>query len=461
MTRPRVTRFGLGLAGIALAGLALRLYYGLHVMGGHRFSGDASEFHLLARTIVDTHSYLQPFPWLIEHDRVPTAEKPPLYPTYLSLWTWLGASSYKWHLAASSLLGAGAVATIGAIGRRAAGARAGLIAAGLAAVYPELLLQDASLRSESLYVPLVALALLAAYHLAERPTARRGALLGVAIGLAALTRSEGVFLVVLLALPALWLGASRGARLRPALAVVAGCAVLLVPWLARNWIQFDRPTAISTNEGGLLAGANCDLAYHGELIGTWACFPDAPIGPEHCNRDYYREVLGTQACYPVGAPRNEAAASARLRSRALRYARDHAGRVPAVASVRLLRTWELWDPRDHAAIEAFYNDRNPRWNRWAQRSFYVLALLAVAGAVVLRRRRVPLRLLLALPALVSLVAVTSYGSTRFRAAAEIALVVLAAAALDALLGRLRPAGEPADGPPGNGRPRSAREAPAP
>ena len=107
--------------------------------------------------------------------------------------------------------------------------------------------------------------------------------------------------------------------------------------------------------------------------------------------------------------------------------------------MRLLRTWELWDPRDHGDLEAFFADRNPRYNRWAQRSFYVIALLAIAGAVVLRRRGEPLRLLLALPLLVSVVVVLTYGATRFRAAAEVALVVLAAVAVHALAQRAQAA----------------------
>ena len=446
MIRRRVTPFGLALAGIALAAFVVRLVYGHRVMGDHRFGGDAVEFHLLAQTIVDTGSYLQPFPWLLEHQEIPTAEKPPLFPAYLAGWTGLGASSYDWHLVATAVLGAGTVTAIGAVGRRVGGAAVGLIAAAIATVYPSLILLDASLRSESLYVLLIALSVLFAYRVAERPTWRRGAVLGVAIGLAALTRSEAVALVLLLGLPAVWLGAPRGGRLRPALAVAAGCALLTVPWAARNWIEFDRPTALSTNEGGLLAGANCDRAYRGELIGTWPCFPVAAIGPENCNREYYREILGEDSCYPAPRPgreRNEAVISARLRKRALNYASDHAGRLPAVASVRFLRTWELWDPRDHAELEAFFADRSRRYNRWAQWSFYVMALLATAGAVVLRRRREPLRLLLALPLLVSVVVALTYGATRFRAAAEVALVVLAAVALHALAQRAAAARSPA------------------
>ena len=51
--------------------------------------------------------------------------------------------------------------------------------------------------------------------------------------------------------------------------------------------------------------------------------------------------------------------------------------------------------------------------------------------MLLRRRGQPLRILLAPVVLVTLVAATSYGSTRFRVAAEVAIVTLGAVAVDA------------------------------
>ena len=108
-------------------------------------------------------------------------------------------------------MGAATVALIGLLARRVAGDRAGLVAAAIAAVYPPLWMLDASLRSESLYAPLIALVLLLAYRLrdltlsdptprdatprdaAPRDAAPRDAApRAVALGrwLAALTRSE-------------------------------------------------------------------------------------------------------------------------------------------------------------------------------------------------------------------------------------------------------------------------------
>jgi hypothetical protein len=67
--------------------------------------------------------------------------------------------------------------------------------------------------------------------------------------------------------------------------------------------------------------------------------------------------------------------------------------------------------------------------------FWVLAPFAAAGGWLLHRRGQPLAILLVPVVMVTLTALLTYGSTRFRFAAEPSIVVLAAVALDALLQR--------------------------
>ena len=407
MRRLRKSPFAARLLALTGLGLAVRLVYALVVMHGEPIRGDGREFHLLANVLADTGSYLQPFLYLYQDQTtIPTAEKPPLYPLVLALPSAVGLDTNTAHQVASCLMGAAAVGLIGLLGRRVGGDRVGLVAAAIASVYPALVMLDSSLRSESLYVPLVVLCLLAAYRLVDAPGPRRAALLGLAIGLAALTRGEAVLLLALVAVPVLWL-VPRPGRLRLAAAVAAGFLVVVGPWLARNWITFDRPTAISTNEGGLIAGANCRSAYYTHLIGTWACFPD------------HDPAWGT----------NEAVVSNHLRRRGLDYAGDHVGRVPAVVGVRVLRVWDVWSPREAARLESGLGDRHIRAQQASMLSLYLLVPLAVGGLVLLRRRGRPLRILVAPLVLVTVVAATTYGSTRFRAAAEPPIVVLASVAL--------------------------------
>jgi hypothetical protein len=69
--------------------------------------------------------------------------------------------------------------------------------------------------------------------------------------------------------------------------------------------------------------------------------------------------------------------------------------------------------------------------------FWLMAPFAVGGAWLLRRRGQPLAILLVPLAMVTLTALLTYGSTRFRFAAEPSIVVLAAVAVDNLLRRRR------------------------
>jgi hypothetical protein len=63
----------------------------------------------------------------------------------------------------------------------------------------------------------------------------------------------------------------------------------------------------------------------------------------------------------------------------------------------------------------------------------VLIPFAVFGLILLRRRRVPLLILLAPFITVTLTALLAYGQIRFRHSAELSLVVLAAVGLNRLL----------------------------
>ena len=81
------------------------------------------------------------------------------------------------------------------------GRRAAIAAGALAAVYPNLWLIDSLLFPEGLFALLTTSCVLVAYRWRDRPTLVRAALIGGLIGLAALTRGEGILLGVILAMP--------------------------------------------------------------------------------------------------------------------------------------------------------------------------------------------------------------------------------------------------------------------
>ena len=167
-------------------------------------------------------------------------------------------------------VGAATVMLIGVIATRAAGRRAGVAAAALAAVYPPLVWITSYVFSETLFS---ALALLAAFVLqgsVDRGPAsgqRRAAAAGALTGLAVLVRPAMLFFIPL---AVAWLAAGR--RWRLALLFVAAVAAVVAPWTVRNARVHGRFVLVAS-EGGVtfwtgnhpLARGEGDLAANPEL----------------------------------------------------------------------------------------------------------------------------------------------------------------------------------------------------
>ena len=394
--------FTVKLAAIAAAGVALRALYLLTIGRKVDGIGDWHFYHWQANLLADGRGFIEPYKWMFDHHASPSAGHPPLYPAALSVVSWLGGESELSHRALGLLVAPVTIVLVGLLGRRAGGERVGLLAAGLCAVYPVMVMVDGALMSESLYGALIAAVLLAAYAVLDRPTAGRALGLGALIGLAALTRSEALLFVPLLGFVLAW----RARRWPVAVAVTAGFAVVLAPWAIRNTIAFDRPVLISTNDATVLAGANCPLTYAGNNLGSWDL-----------------------RCISERREDNEAEQAAIWRREGTDYARDHAGRLPVVAAVRLLRVWDLWQPRRQVE---FAEGRHKRIQEVAVAIWFLLVPFAVWGAVALRRRGQPLAILLAPAVAVCVGAVLGYGVPRLRHAFEVPLLVLVAAGLTAL-----------------------------
>src|SRR5215210_1540649 len=133
-----------------------------------------------------------------------TAEHPPLHILFLALVDLLGGHGTLPQKFALCFVGTGTVGALGFLGRAVAGARVGLVAAAIGAVYPLLWVIDGSLMSETTYALLITLTLIVAYRYLRGPSVRWALALGAMIALATLTRGEAVGLLVLLALPLAW-----------------------------------------------------------------------------------------------------------------------------------------------------------------------------------------------------------------------------------------------------------------
>jgi 4-amino-4-deoxy-L-arabinose transferase-like glycosyltransferase len=385
---------------------ALRLAYALLLAPEVRGLGDDAFYRLAALQLADGRGYVDGLELFTTGEQSPTATHPPLYPLALSVLARAGARGAD----AQRLIGVGAgtmtVLLVGLVADRIGGHRAGIAAASLCAVYPAFIAADGALMSESLFGALVAGALLLTLRLVDRPTPATAAVLGLALGAAALTRSEGLLLVPVLALPIL--AAAPGRRLRTLTAVVAAAAVAVSPWVLRNWQEFGRPV-LSTNDGTTIAGANCDPTYYGDELGAFT----------------------TRCLGPLAPGANEAEKSSTRRRQGLRYIRAHERRLPVVAAVRFLRLWGFYDPLN----QTNFDGRQRGLQEAGLYAFWPLLVGGVSGGVVLwrRRQRTALAVLLAPPVVASATAVATYGLLRLRHIAEVSLVILAGVAL----GRLR------------------------
>jgi len=410
-------RFRLAVAALTVVALAVRL---ASVLGSTHLSplGDAFYYHSAADLLVAGHGFVDPWYWYGQHRVVQTASWPPLFVAVLATAAAVGAKSFLAQRVWCCLVGAALVPLVACTGRRMAGARVGLVAGALAALYPNLWLSDDLGLSETLSPLLVAGVLLLAYRFWQRPGPRRALALGAAVGVAALGRDEMALYVPLVLVP-LALLARLGWRRRLVLAGLGTLAALVTvaPWVGYNMHRFRDPTFISSGLGITLASANCDRTYRGPLEGYWSvdCALDVRVDP-HADQS----VQGAQ-----------------YQTEALHYVRAHAGRLPAVALARLGRAFGAFHPMEQVALDATLESRPRRWALVGLVSYYALAATTLVGLVVLRRRRVPVLPLLGVGVAVALTVVVTFGQTRYRTPLEVVLVLGAAVALGAPRRRAR------------------------
>jgi len=379
-------------------------------VGRHLTLGlDAIWYELQAGTVASGKGYVDPDAYYRLGHLVPTANFPPLWPIVLAVADRLGIDTRTGFQMVGALLGTGTVVLSGLVGRRVQGPRVGLTAAVLVACCPMLIAADGSLMSESLYVLLVTAAVVTSYRALDRPTLLRFAVVGVLVGLAALTRADALFLAPILAVALAWRvrGPSTGRRLALGATVLAVCVVVLTPWIASRSSQMGGTVAMTSNSGSMLAGANCPSTFGRRLLGAWDF--NCTVGP-------------------AAAGGTELDVAARSRRAGTDYARDHLGRLALVGPARVLRVWGLWSPVDATRLEVI-ESRNERWQYVGWAFDLVMLVVAVPGAVLLMRRRAELAPMAAVVLAVVVTAALSYGNQRFRLAADPVVAVAAATAV--------------------------------
>lgn len=425
---PRAGRVALAVAGVLLVlALALRIGY----VGATSYAPTAA-----ARSALQLGSQVAQSG---DYNRLdsglagsvgPTALQPPAFPYLLAAADLLdgqapsSAAAVHTDRLLDAALGTAGVLLIGAIALELAGIEAALLALGLAAAYPPLIELSGTVGPESLLL----LTGLGAAFAALKAHRSRDAVpwlvaCGVLTGLAALTAERGLLLVIPLAFGVRGARATVGRRAvrAPGILIVA-MLFTLSPWLIRDAAELHTFVPVSDGTGVALRGAYNPSSHRAQNP------PDRWLasGAIMADRTLLRHAGGM----------TEPELDRHLTGRALTYIVDHPLAPVEVGAHNLLRLLDLEGPAAWRASSAAAGIGSGSAEVGVI-GFWILALLAAAGAVSPLARRTP-RWVWAVPATMALVAVLIDGSTpQARLLVDPFLVVLAACALRPLIGIVR------------------------
>jgi 4-amino-4-deoxy-L-arabinose transferase-like glycosyltransferase len=404
----RPSRWLTALIAIALLGLTVRLGY-LFIYQYHVFiGGDSFYYHYGANLLADGKGFIQPYDYFQRHWTVQAAEHPPLYIVILGFESWLGGRSYTDHQVLSCFIGTITIFVIGYTAKELFGKAAGIFAAVIVAIYPYFWFNDGGVLSEGTAQLTTAITVLVAYRFWKSRSIKGAIWLGVWIALATLSRAEAILLPVLLMVPLVLFMKTLAWKRRIALILASGVAsiVVLAPWVGYNISRFDKTVTVSSGFDVTLASANCDLTYFGQFRGYWS----APC-VIHVPREY-RDLSLQAGVY---------------RKKALDYIKSHKRDLPGLLLAREGRTWGVWPWWQNPQLDSSVETKPLNWGRFGTGMLWVLEAASIGGFFVMRKRKIPVTPMIALIINVTISTAITFGQSRYRSSAEIALVLMATA----------------------------------
>lgn len=259
-------------------------------------AADAADYHRLAEGLLAGQGF-------VGTAGLPTAERPPLYPLVLAGALQLAGGNLWGAYLLQALLDAGSCALVFHIGRRLFGIGPGLVAGALAAGYLSLVAATRLLLSETLFIFLLLLAL---RRLVSGPVrAASAAIAGALLGLATLTRGTSLLLPLACGL-VLLRGVPARAGLRRAGLLLAAYALVLAPWLARNWVVFDAVVPVATQAGKVLYSSY--RPPEGKIFGRYArdgttAYAEAHLSEPEASRYFVGQTWAYVRRHPEVLPR--------------------------------------------------------------------------------------------------------------------------------------------------------------
>ena len=352
---------------------------------------DSIEYDHLARSLLAGNGY--------QEQSSRQASRAPGYPVFLAGCYALGLDSPRQVYAIQAIADAAMCMLVALLGRRLFGESAGVVAGLLAACYPYFIFFCGLLLAESLFtLALVGYILLLARLKDRLAAGERGLALAAAAGLTAgaLVHLRSSFLLMpLFLLPFLLWRRQGRARMAGAWAVsMALMGLVMLPWIVRNYRVFERFVPATLQVGESLYEANSPHADGGPAMDRidWVAERGGVEMGEYDNNEYYKRA-------------------------AVRWMREHPGRMAALAVEKFKR---FWNP-----LPNYGPYRRPLYAAVSLLAGVPLLILAAVGA--LRRRGSAFGLLIGPVLYYTLMHMIFVGSVRYRIPVMPFVVLLAAA----------------------------------
>jgi 4-amino-4-deoxy-L-arabinose transferase-like glycosyltransferase len=365
----------------------------------------------------------------------PSAYTQPLYGWFLIPVYWIFGRSWASIGIAQIVLAVVTAWLVYEIGRRVIGRRAGLIGAAIATLNPYLIWHDVHVNREIVDQVCAAALVLLTLMVAEKPSRKLAALLGVVTGLSLLGNSRLVFLPILCAVYlAFRLPRARASALACGL-VLVGAGAVVAPWLIRN--KLDVGCWAITTDGRAMWKANNPRTYgllsSGQWIDNVGSNVPRPPHPGYLTPDEAHGIY-ERTHHRVKPDPDECLEMTFYENQALDWMQQHPGDKAKLAA---LSAKLLWQPSVFETSGRPGAGTNLDVGRRIVEPVYMWILYALAFVGLFVARRAFVALALALFAYNTAVALVFVGATRYRVAWDFLLAVLAAAALARLAARVR------------------------
>ncbi|MEI6514801.1 MAG: glycosyltransferase family 39 protein [bacterium] len=410
ISHPRNTRFWLlaiFASAFVLRLLATIMFEGLHEGPSWRgFGADGVEFNAIAANLVQFGEYA-----IDPHH--PTSFRAPGLPFALAgIYALFGANNFVAAHLLLCLIGALLPIAVYLLAREVTGTAIALVAAGLTAIYPNLAYYAIHFSSEPLFTLLLVTALWLFLKAIKRqasslPVLTHYGLSGLLFGLAALTRPQGFYLALVLALAGFWLGRREWkSALRGQILFLLMLVLPILPWAARNYNVHGQLVLFATNGGSTFWGSNNAIVLNDPIHrGGWVT---TNLMPEEKAKvmESPNEAVRDQLEWAYGKA----------------FLASHIRDIPRLSWYKLKT---FWTP--------FCGTPNRKFNLIVGLSYGLLIPFMVAGYWLMIRFRGMFSMeiiLLSLPIIITiLITLAFYGLTRFRSTIEPILLIFAAEAV--------------------------------